>query len=95
MASFAAAAAGADWSGAKNFAVDLNDQPGAQSWPIVSATFVLMPTNPSDAAKSGAALKFFDWAFTNGDAVAQQLQYVALPASVKAQVRASWKSLGK
>ena len=95
LASFAAAAAGADWSGAKNFAVDLNDQPGAQSWPIVSATFVLMPTNPSDAAKSGAALKFFDWAFTNGDAVAQQLQYVALPASVKAQVRASWKSLGK
>ena len=90
LASFAAAAAGADWAGAQNFAVDLNDQPGA-SWPIVSATFVLLPTNPSDTAKNAAVLKFFDWAFTNGDATAKQLQYVPLPAAVKAQVRASWK----
>ena len=95
LASFAAAASGADWAGAKNFAVDLNDQPGAASWPIVSATFVLLPTNPTDPAKSGAVLKFFDWAFTNGDATAKQLQYVALPAPVKSQVRASWKTLGK
>ena len=94
LASFATAAAGADWAGVQNFAVDLNDQPGA-AWPIVSATFVLLPTNPTEAAKSAAVLKFFDWAFTNGDATAQQLQYVALPASVKAQVRASWKTLSK
>ncbi len=95
LASFAAAAAGADWAGAHNFAVDLNDQPGAAAWPIVSATFVLLPTNPTDTAKSAAVLKFFDWAFTHGDATAKQLQYVALPASVKAQVKASWHTLSK
>jgi len=91
LANFAAAAAGADWAGAKDFAVDLNDQPGASAWPIVSATFVLVPTNPADPAKGAAVLKFFDWAFTNGDAEAKKLEYVALPKSVKAQVRAAWK----
>ena len=95
LASFAAAAAHADWAGAPNFAVDLNDQPGAGAWPIVSATFVLVPTNPTDPAKSAAVIKFFDWAFTNGDATAKKLAYVALPASVKAQVRAAWKVLPK
>jgi phosphate transport system substrate-binding protein len=91
LASFAAAAAGADWAGAQNFAVDLNDQPGAAAWPIVAATFVLVPTDPKDAAKGAAVLRFFDWAFTNGDAAAKKLEYVALPASVKAQVRTAWK----
>lgn len=95
LASFAAAASGADWAGAQNFAVDLNDQPGAGAWPIVSATFVLVPTNPTDTAKSAAVIKFFDWSFSHGDATAKQLQYVALPATVKAQVRTAWKTLAK
>ncbi len=95
LASFAAAALHADWAGAKDFAVDLNDQPGANAWPIVSATFVLVPTNPKDAAHGAAVIKFFDWAFTNGDATAKKLEYVALPATVKAQVRASWKTLSQ
>jgi phosphate transport system substrate-binding protein len=56
---------------------------------------VLVPTNPTDAARGAAVIKFFDWAFTNGDATAKKLEYVALPASVKAQVRASWKTLSK
>ena len=92
LATFAAAAANADWATAKNFAVDINDQPGAQSWPIVTTTFVLLPTNPSDPAHSAAVIKFFDWAFTNGDAIAQGLQYIPLPDKVKAQVRAAWKA---
>jgi phosphate transport system substrate-binding protein len=91
LANFAAAAAGADWAGVANFAVDLNDQPGANAWPIVAATFVLVPTNPANTEKAEAVLKFFDWAFTNGDAAAKKLEYVALPAKVKAQVRAAWK----
>jgi phosphate transport system substrate-binding protein len=95
LATFAAAAAGADWSAVKDFAIDLNDQPGANSWPIVAATFVLVPTNPRDPAHGAAVLKFFDWAFTNGDSIAKSLQYVPLPAAVKTQVRAAWKSLGK
>ena len=93
LASFAAAAANADWSTAPNFAVDINDEPGAQSWPIVTTTFVLLPTNPANPAQNAAVVKFFDWAFTNGDSIASGLQYIALPAKVKAQVRTAWKTL--
>jgi phosphate transport system substrate-binding protein len=95
LESFAAAASGADWAGAKNFAVDLNDQPGAHAWPIVSATFVLLPTNPTKPAQSEAVLKFFGWALSNGDAIARNLQYVPLPAAIKAKVRASWSAVAK
>jgi len=93
IAAFAAAAANADWAGAKDFAVDMNDQAGAKSWPIVSTTFVLLPTNPTDAAKSAAVLKFFGWALDNGDATARELQYVPLPSKVKAQVKAAWSAV--
>ncbi len=95
LASFAAAAARVNWSGVPNFAVDLNDQPGANAWPIVSATFVLVPLKPKNAANGAAVIKFFDWAFSNGDSTATGLQYVALPASVKTQVRTAWKGLSK
>ena len=91
--SFAAAASHANWAGARDFAVDINNTPGAQSWPIVSTTFVLLPMQPADAAKSQTVLKFFNWAFDNGDGAARGLQYVPLPAQVKAQVRAAWKAV--
>jgi phosphate transport system substrate-binding protein len=93
QAAFSAAASNADWAGAKNFAVDMNDLPGAQSWPIESATFVLLPTNPTDAAKGQAVLKFFGWGLDNGDAGAESLLYIPLPAAVKTQVRAAWAAL--
>ncbi len=92
MESFTAAAASADWAGAKNFAVDLNNKAGPASWPIVSATFVLLPTNPKDKAQSDAVTKFFEWSFANGDQIAHDLLYVPLPAAVKDRVRAAWKS---
>jgi phosphate transport system substrate-binding protein len=91
--SFQAAAAAADWSSAPGFGISLNNQPAAQAWPIVSATFILMYAKPADPAKSSAALKFFDWAFTNGDKLALDLEYVPMPAPVKAQVRAYWKGI--
>jgi phosphate transport system substrate-binding protein len=93
--SFAAAATNADWAGVKDFAVDLNDQPGAKAWPIVSATFVLLPTNASNPAQSQAVLKFFGWAFKNGDKTARDLQYVPLPAAVKKKVTAAWGVIPK
>jgi phosphate transport system substrate-binding protein len=90
---FAAAAANANWTAAPHFAVDINDEPGAQSWPIVTTTFVLLPTNPTDKAQGAAVIKFFDWAFSNGDEAARGLQYIPLPEAVKAQVRTAWKTL--
>jgi len=92
MASFTAAASNGDWAGAKNFAVNLIDQPGAESWPIVSATFVLLPKDPKDLVRSAAVMKFFDWAFKNGDAIASGLEYVPLPEVVKTSVRAAWRA---
>ena len=79
MASFTAAAASGDWANAKNFAVNLIDQPGEKSWPIVSATFILLPKDPKDPARSAAVMKFFDWAYKNGDSIASGLEYIPLP----------------
>ena len=88
--SFSKAAAAADWANAKNFAVDMLDASGSGAWPIVSATFVLLPTNPKDTARSAAVIHFFDWAFTNGAAIATNLKFVPLPAAVEANVRQAW-----
>jgi phosphate transport system substrate-binding protein len=91
MAAFEAAAANADWSSVANFAIDLNNQPGDESWPIASATFVLLPTSPRDVNQSAAVKKFFDWGFTHGSDVAVQLLYVPLPDSVHSAIRAAWQ----
>lgn len=92
MESFAAAASNADWANAKDFAVNLVDQPGDKSWPIESVTFIELPKNPTDAARSASVIKFFDWAYKNGDASATSLEYIALPEAVKAAVRSAWHS---
>lgn len=90
MPGFAAAAANADWSGAKNYAVSLIDQPGEKSWPIVSATFIELPKDPKDATRSANVVKFFDWAYQHGDEIATGLEYIPLPEQVKASVKAAW-----
>jgi phosphate transport system substrate-binding protein len=92
MESFAAAAKSGDWTGAKNFAVSLIDEPGATSWPIVSATFILLPKDPKDPARSANVIKFFDWAFKNGGQIAKDLEYIALPSDVQDAVRKGWHS---
>jgi phosphate transport system substrate-binding protein len=89
---FAAAAAQADWTGAKNFAVSLIDLPGDKSWPILSTTFIELPKDPKDAGRSLAVLKFFDWAYKDGGKSALDLEYVPLPAAVQDTVRAAWKA---
>ena len=88
--SFMAAAAAADWS-VPGFAANVIDQAGPESWPIVAPTFILLPTNPTDAARSANVRRFFDWAFTNGSQLASDLEYIPLPESVHNAVRASWR----
>jgi phosphate transport system substrate-binding protein len=90
MESFQAAASNGNWTDAKNFAVDLIDQPGEKSWPIESATFIELPKDPANAARSASVMKFFDWAYKNGDASATSLEYIPLPETVKAAVRTAW-----
>ena len=91
-ASFQAAAANADWAHAAGYYLILTNQPGDKSWPITGASFILVYSVPPDPAATGAALKFFDWAYRNGAKMAADLDYVPLPDNLISQVRATWKS---
>ena len=90
-ATYQAAASSADFASAPDFAVDLINLPGATTWPIVSPTFILLPKDPKDAAKSAAVMKFFNWCFTDGGKIAQQLDYIPMPPSVVSLIQAAWK----
>ncbi|MEX8492574.1 phosphate ABC transporter substrate-binding protein PstS [Sphaerotilus sp.] len=87
-ANFKAAAAGADWS--KTFYQVLTNQAGKDAWPLTGATFILMHKVQDKPGQATAALKFFDWAYNSGDKMANDLEYVALPDSLKALVRKQW-----
>jgi len=87
---FQAAASNAAWDKAPGYYVVLTDQPGAESWPLTAATFILMYKEPADKANSAEALKFFDWAFTNGNKTAEELDYIPMPASVVTLIRKTW-----
>ena len=90
VAAFQAAAANADWANAPGYYQILTNQPGDASWPITAATFILMYGEPADKAASMEAIKFFDWAFANGDKMAEDLDYIPMPASVTALIRKTW-----
>lgn len=85
---FKAAAAGADW--VKSFYQILTNQPGKDAWPISGATFILMHKEQAKPAQAAASLKFFEWAYKNGDAQADALDYVPMPTVVKAAIEKSW-----
>jgi phosphate transport system substrate-binding protein len=89
--SFQAAASHADWANAEGFYVILTDQPGDDSWPITGASFILMYEQPDDPKASLEALKFFAWAYANGDAMAEELHYVPMPDKVVDLVEQMWQ----
>lgn len=89
---FKAAAANADWTKTPGFGVVLTDQAGKASWPITGASFILMHKQQADANKGKEVIKFFDWAFANGDKSAVELDYVPMPEAVVKQVQSSWKA---
>jgi phosphate transport system substrate-binding protein len=89
---FQAAASNADWTHAPGYYVILTDQPGDKSWPITASTFILMHKDPSDKAASGEALKFFKWAFVNGAKMAEELDYIPMPANVIDLIEKTWSA---
>ena len=89
-ASFAAAAASADWKNARDFALVITDAPGADAWPIAATNFILMRRRPRDPASAEAARQFFRWAWANGGAQAAALDYVPLPPELVRQIEAYW-----
>ena len=92
VAAFQAAAANADWANAPGYYQILTNQPGDGSWPITAATFILMYAEPADKAASAEAVKFFDWAFAKGDKMAEELDYIPMPAAVTTLIRKTWAS---
>ena len=92
-AAFKAAAANGDWAGTPGMGVVLTNQPGKRSWPATGASFILMHKVQDKADKASAALKFFDWSYKNGDKVADDLDYVPMPASVKDAIHKSWAAI--
>ena len=85
---FKAAAAGADWN--KSFYQLITDQPGKNSWPITTATFILMSLKQDKPANATETFKFFTWAYKNGDKIASDLDYVPMPDSVIGAIEKAW-----
>lgn len=88
---FQAAAAGAQWTSAKDFYVILTNAPGDKSWPVAGSTFILMYAQPQDPAVAASALKFFDWGYKNGKQMAADLDYVPMPDNIVALIEKTWK----
>jgi phosphate transport system substrate-binding protein len=93
---FAAAAASADWFSVPGMGISMVNAKGDASWPVSTASFILMYKDPADKAASAEALKFFDWAFKNGKQMAAELDYVPLPDSLTNQIRSKvWSQIKK
>ena len=93
-ATFAAAAAGADWFSVPGMGISLVNQPGDNAYPVVTASFILMYKEPTNKAESAEVLKFFDWAFKNGKQMALDLDYVPLPDKLTAEIRSKvWSQI--
>jgi phosphate transport system substrate-binding protein len=88
---FQAAAAGADWQNAPGFYMILTDEPGKESWPITGATFILMHKTQQNPEAAKRVLEFFNWAYQNGDQMAEQLDYIPMPDAVVKLIRQQWK----
>jgi len=91
-AAFQAAAASVDWEKSPGYYVILTNQPGADSWPITGASFILIYKQPDDPEAVKTALEFFDWAYQDGDKMAEDLDYVPIPDKLVGLVKTTWKS---
>ena len=87
---FQAAAANADWNSVPGYGVILANQPGAASWPMTAATFILIHKQPQDPAAATEALRFFAWAYSKGGKMAEDLDFVPMPANVVAAIEGVW-----
>ncbi|BAI79893.1 phosphate ABC transporter, substrate-binding protein [Deferribacter desulfuricans SSM1] len=89
---FKAAAAFANWDKKKGYYLWLVNAPGKDSWPIAGASFILLAKEQVESNKR--VVKFYDWAFKNGDEIAEKLLYVPLPKNLKDNIRNYWRELG-
>jgi len=91
---FAAAAAGADWFAVPGMGLSIVNQPGKDTWPITTASFIIMYKDPADKKASQEVIKFFDWAFKNGAKMSAELDYVHLPEKLQNDIRSKvWNQI--
>ncbi len=90
--SFRAAATNTQWNKDAGFYEILTNKPGENSWPITGATFVLMQKSQEKPAQALEVLKFFEWAYAHGDAMALELDYIPMPDSIVKLIEDSWKT---
>ncbi len=88
---FQAAALNADWKNAPGFYMNLTNQPGKDSWPIVGASYILLYKDQTDKDKAQAMLKFFDWCYKKGASMAKGIRFVPIPKNVYGLVEDLWK----
>src|ERR1700730_4521328 len=88
---FHAAAANADWKSQPGYGVILANQPGDNSWPMTAATWILIHKKPQDPTAAAETLKCVAWCYANGAKMAEELEYVAMPAKVVADIEDMWK----
>ncbi len=91
--SFKAAAAGAEWTKTPGMGVILTEQPGEGSWPVTGASFILVHKVQDKPEVAREVLKFFEWAFANGQKMADELDYVPMPEAVVKVIRSEWKQV--
>ncbi|MDE2430237.1 MAG: phosphate ABC transporter substrate-binding protein PstS [Burkholderiales bacterium] len=84
--SFSIALSGSSWKTQANFEEMLTDKPGVKAWPITMGTFILLPQAAVNVEKTSATLKFFTWAFMNGDKFVNSVDFVRLPDALQARV---------
>jgi phosphate transport system substrate-binding protein len=92
LATAQAAAANADWKSQPGYGVILANQSGDQSWPMTAATWILLYKKPQDAAATAEALKFFAWSYAKGGKMAEELDYVPMPANVITDIQKMWSA---
>src|SRR5262245_57095366 len=91
--SVSAAASSPNWDGTPGFGVILTDGAGAGSWPLAGATFILIHKKPPKPADAAEALKFFSWAYAKGGKMAEELDFVPMPANVVGSIQKSWQEV--
>jgi len=73
--------------------VSITNAPGADSYPISSFTWLLIPVQSKDPAKGKALQGFLEWMLDSGEAEASSMTYAPLPKPVLDKVRQTIKSV--
>jgi len=89
----ATAAAGSVQSMPADFRVSITNAPGNDAYPISSFTWLLIPLQSKDPAKSKILVDFLNWMLDNGEQMTTDLHYAPLPQNVAAKVREAIKQV--